>query len=86
MLRMKLRPPEGQRDARRVWEARNAFVFSVGKSKPVLFGLSQGWSGMGGVHPVGPSPAWGSETPKPGIPWELGCFPGQWVLWLCPGG
>lgn len=86
-LRMRLLPPQGQCSARRVWETRNAFVFSVGKSKLVVWFHSElVWDGGGGCIQWGPSPTWGSETTKPGIPREPGRFPGQWVVVALPWG
>lgn len=63
-LRMRLLPPQGQCSARRVWETRNAFVFSVGKSKLVVWFHSElVWDG-GGVHPVGSQPHLGLGDPQ----------------------
>lgn len=65
----------------RVWEARNAFVFSTGKAKLVLFGLTQGWSGAGGGASSGvPALLGAHRPPNQALPQEPGRFPGQWAV------
>lgn len=71
----------------RVWEARNAFVFSTGKAKLVLFGLTQGWSGAEGVHPVGSQPCSGLTDPQTRhYPGSQDVSQGSGRSWLCSGG
>lgn len=55
-------------------------VFSTGKSKLVLFGLTQRWSGVGVVHPVESQPRSGLIEPQTRRSREPGRFPGGWVV------
>lgn len=60
-----------------VWGARNAFAFSTGKCKLILFHLTQGRSGAGGSSDGAPVPLRAHTTPNHTLPQEQGPFPGQ---------